>query len=96
MTLVQEKRQVTLYIHSKSPLSIGAVKVVRKISREKSFKAKYRLAVIEIDKKIELAEKNKILATPALIIETNNIEKRIIGNLSDLASIYRELSITGE
>lgn len=96
MAQAQEKWQVTLYIHSKSPLSFGAVKVMRKISRETSFKAKYRLTVVEIDKKLELAEKNKILATPVLIIETNHTTKRIVGNLSDLANIYRELSITGE
>lgn len=96
MTPVKEKQLVTLYIHSKSSLSFGAVKVMRRIASGTSFKANYRLVIIEIDKNPELAEQNKILATPLLIIKTKYREKKILGNLLDISGLRRELSITGD
>lgn len=92
----RNKKDLTLYIHSKSPLSRCALKNLRKISINASFKSKYNLHVVEIDNSPEIAEQKNILATPLLIYNANSDEIRILGNFSDLQSVYELLGIEGE
>lgn len=93
MKSLEDKIKLTLYIHSKSPLSRSAVKNINEISKNNAFKAKYQLNIIEIDKMPEIAEQKNILATPLLIYHTNESEMRILGNLSDLNCVYEALGI---
>ena len=75
-----DKQILTLYVHTKSPLSCSALKNLVKISQTNNFKKKYDLKIVEIDKHPEVIEKNNILATPLLILKSKNSEKRILGN----------------
>lgn len=92
----QAKIDLTLYIHSKSPLSRSALKNLGQVSNNPDFKSKYELRVIEVDKEPEIAEEKNILATPLLIYKVNGIETRILGNLSDLHCVSEMLGIAGD
>lgn len=89
----KDKQNITLYIHSKSPLSRSALINIKEIAKHASFKSKYQLDIIEIDKTPDIAEQKNILATPLLIYNSNGCETRILGNLSDLDCVYEALGI---
>lgn len=92
----RNQTDLTLYIHSKSPLSRSALKNLKKLSSNASFNSKYNLNIIEVDIYPDIAEQKKILATPLLVYNSNNYETRILGNFSDLHSVYEVLGIEGE
>ena len=77
-----------LFVVDKDDLSILAISNVKAFC-EKNMKNNYELTIIDIDKQIELAQKNRILAIPTLIKEEPSPEQRFIGNLSDTENLSR-------
>ncbi|KPA10378.1 KaiB domain protein [Candidatus Magnetomorum sp. HK-1] len=77
-----------LFVVDKDDLSILAISNVKAFC-EKNMKNNYELTIIDIDKQIELAQKNRILAIPTLIKEEPSPEQRFIGNLSDTENLFR-------
>lgn len=51
----------------------------------------YEIKVIDILKDTAAAEKNKILATPTLVYESDTTEKRVIGELKDLETAKKAI-----
>jgi circadian clock protein KaiB len=53
----------------------------------------FEIVVIDVLENPQIAEEEKILATPTLIKESPSPLKRIIGDLSDTAKVLRGLDI---
>ena len=71
-----------LYVAGNTPNSMRALKTLRNIL-ETEFKGVYALKVIDVLKNPQLAEEDKILATPTLSKILPPPVRRIIGDLSD-------------
>lgn len=71
-----------LYVAGNTPNSMRALKTLRNIL-EQEFKGVYALKVIDVLKNPQLAEEDKILATPTLAKILPPPVRRIIGDLSD-------------
>ena len=71
-----------LYVAGNTPNSMRALKTLRDIL-EKEFQGIYALRVIDVLKNPQLAEEDKILATPTLAKILPPPVRRIIGDLSD-------------
>lgn len=87
-----------LYVAGNTPNSMRALKTLRNIL-ETEFRGVYALKVIDVLKNPQLAEEDKILATPTLAKILPPPVRRIIGDLSDrervligLDLLYGELS----
>ena len=87
-----------LYVAGNTPNSMRALKTLRNIL-ETDFRGVYALKVIDVLKNPQLAEEDKILATPTLAKILPPPVRRIIGDLSDrervligLDLLYEELS----
>ena len=87
-----------LYVAGNTPNSMRALNTLREIL-ESEFKGVYALKVIDVLKSTQLAEEDKILATPTLSKILPPPVRRIIGDLSDrekvligLDLLYDELS----
>jgi circadian clock protein KaiB len=87
-----------LYVAGNTPNSMRAMKTLRNIL-ETEFRGVYALKVIDVLKNPQLAEEDKILATPTLSKILPPPVRRIIGDLSDrekvligLDLLYEELS----
>ena len=89
-----------LYVAGNTPNSMRALKTLRNIL-ETEFRGVYALKVIDVLKNPQLAEEDKILATPNLSKILPPPVRRIIGDLSDrervligLDLLYDELADT--
>jgi circadian clock protein KaiB len=87
-----------LYVAGNTSNSITALRTLRNIL-EQEFKGVYALKVIDVLKNPQLAEEDKILATPTLSKILPHPVRKIIGDLSDrkrvligLDLLYEELS----
>ena len=90
-----------LYVAVNTPNSMRALKTLRNIL-ETEFLGVYALKVIDVLKNPQLAEEDKILATPTLAQILPPPVRRIIGDLSDrervligLDLLYEELTEEG-
>lgn len=90
-----------LYVAGNTPNSMRALKTLRNIL-EMEFRGVYALKVIDVLKNPQLAEEDKILATPTLAKILPPPVRRIIGDLSDrervligLDLLYGELTEEG-
>ena len=90
-----------LYVAGNTPNSMRALKTLRNIL-ETEFRGVYALKVIDVLKNPQLAEEDKILATPTLAKILPPPVRRIIGYLSDrervligLDLLYEELNEEG-
>jgi circadian clock protein KaiB len=81
-----------LYITGKSARSDRAIENLRGIC-EKELAGKYALKVIDVLENPQLAEDEKILATPTLIRELPDPMRRIIGDLSNVEKVLIGLDL---
>ena len=89
---MQEKYVLRLYITGKTPRSEMAISMLRRICDE-DFKGQYQLNVIDILEQHQLAEDEKILATPTLIKVLPQPLRRIIGDLSNREKVLFGLDL---
>lgn len=98
MTALKKTYVLKLYVAGNTPNSIRALRTLRNIL-EQEFQGVYTLKVIDVLKNPQLAEEDKILATPTLSKILPPPVRKIIGDLSDrekvligLDLLYEELS----
>ena len=98
MTPLMKTYVLKLYVAGKTPNSVRALRTLKNILEEE-FKGVYALKVIDVLKNPQLAEEDKILATPTLSKVLPPPVRKIIGDLSDrekvligLDLLYEELS----
>lgn len=100
MDAPQKTYVLKLYVAGNTPNSIRALRILRNIL-EQDFKGVYALKVIDVLTNPQLAEEDKILATPTLSKILPPPVRKIIGDLSDrekvligLDLLYENLSAT--
>ena len=84
-----------LYVAGNTPNSMRALKTLRNIL-ETEFRGVYALKVIDVLKNPQLAEEDKILATPTLAKILPPPVRRIIGDLSDRERVLIGLDLLYE
>ncbi|HEY9906090.1 MAG TPA: circadian clock protein KaiB [Thermosynechococcaceae cyanobacterium] len=84
-----------LYVAGNTPNSIRALKTLNTILEEE-FRGVYALKVIDVLKNPQLAEEDKILATPTLAKILPPPVRRIIGDLSDREKVLIGLDLLYE
>ena len=73
--------ELRLYIAGQTPNSIAAIANLKKICEEQ-LKGKYRIEVIDLLRKPQLAKGDQIVAIPTLVRRLPPPVKKIVGNLS--------------
>jgi circadian clock protein KaiB len=84
-----------LYVAGNTPNSVRALKTLNTIL-EKDFQGVYALKVIDVLKNPQLAEEDKILATPTLARVLPPPVRKIIGDLSDREKVLIGLDLLYE
>jgi len=86
------KYVLKLYVTGQTPNSVRAIENLKKIL-EKDLKAMYELQIIDVQKNPQLAEEEKILATPTLSRVLPLPIRRIIGDLSEKEKVLLGLDL---
>lgn len=89
---VGRKYVLKLYVAGSTPNSVRAIKSLEKILSEE-FKGMYELRIIDVIKNPQLAEQDKILATPMLSRVLPLPIRRLIGDLSDKEKVLIGLDL---
>lgn len=84
-----------LYVAGNTPNSVRALKTLKTIL-EQEFQGVYALKVIDVLKNPQLAEEDKILATPTLAKVLPPPVRKIIGDLSDREKVLIGLDLLYE
>ena len=86
------KLLLKLYITGQTPKSERAITNIRRICEEE-LKGQYELVVIDVLERPQLAEDEKIMATPTLTRELPPPLRRVIGDMSDTDKVLLGLDI---
>jgi circadian clock protein KaiB len=81
-----------LYITGRTPRSEVAISNLRKLC-EQDLSGQYEMIIIDVLERPQLAEDEKIIATPTLIKELPPPLRRIIGDLSDKEKVLLGLDL---
>lgn len=87
-----QKYLLKLYITGQTPRSERAITNLRRLC-EAQLAGRYEMVVIDVLERPQLAEEEKILATPTLVREAPPPRRRIIGDLSDIAKVLIGLDL---
>lgn len=90
---MQDKFLLKLYITGQTPRSERAVRNLRQIC-ESELAGRYEIEIIDVLEMPQLAEDERIMATPTLIKELPPPLRRIIGDLSDKEKVLLGLDLT--
>jgi len=88
-----EKFVLRLYITGRTPRSERAIKNLKRVCDE-DLGDQYKLEVIDVLEHPQLAEDERILATPTLIRTLPPPMRRVIGDLSDREKVLLGLDIS--
>ncbi len=89
---MSNKMLLKLYVTGKTPRSERAIANLRRICQE-DLQGQYDLSIIDVLERPQLAEEEKILATPTLTKELPPPLRKIIGDLSDIEKILLGLDL---
>src|SRR4029077_1320421 len=81
-----------LYIAGQTPNSIAAIANLKKICEDK-LRGKYRIEVVDLLEKPQLAKGDQIIAIPTLVRRLPPPVKKIIGNLSKTENVIVGLDL---
>ncbi len=87
------KFKLRLYVTGKTPKSERAISNLKEIC-ERDLKGLYKLQITDVLESPQLAEDEKILATPTLIKDLPPPLKRIIGDLSNSEKVLLGLDLS--
>jgi len=90
---MEEKFLLKLYITGQTPRSERAVRNLRQIC-ESQLAGRYDIQIIDVLERPQLAEDERIMATPTLIKELPPPIRRIIGDLSDKDKVLLGLDLS--
>ncbi|MDJ0725695.1 MAG: circadian clock protein KaiB [Prochloraceae cyanobacterium] len=95
MSALKKTYVLKLYVAGNTPNSVRALKTLKNIL-EQDFQGVYALKVIDVIKNPQLAEEEKILATPTLAKVLPPPVRKIIGDLSDREKVLIGLDLLYE
>lgn len=84
--------RLRLYIAGQTPNSVAAIANLKKICEDK-LKGKYRIEVVDLLERPQLAKGDQIIAIPTLVRRLPPPVKKIIGNLSKTESVIVGLDL---
>jgi len=84
--------RLRLYIAGQTPNSIAAIDNLKKICEDK-LRGRYRIEVVDLLEKPQLAKGDQIIAIPTLVRRLPPPVKKIIGNLSKTESVIVGLDL---
>jgi len=84
--------ELKLYVAGQTPKSLAALSNLNKICKE-HLQGRYKLQVIDLVKKPQLAQGDQILAITTLIRKLPSPIRKIIGDLSDLEKVVVVLNL---
>jgi circadian clock protein KaiB len=84
--------QLRLYVTDQTPKSLTAFSNLKKLC-ESHLKGRYRITVIDLLKRPQLAKGDQILAIPTVVRMLPKPVRTIIGNLSDLERVLVGLDL---
>jgi len=84
--------RLRLYIAGQTPNSMAAIANLEKICEDK-LRGKYRIEVVDLLEKPQLAKGDQIIAIPTLVRRLPPPVKKIIGNLSKSESVFVGLDL---
>jgi circadian clock protein KaiB len=84
--------QLRLYVMDSTPKSIAAFSNLKKVC-ESHLKGLYRITVIDLVKRPQLARGDQILATPTVVRRLPTPVRTIIGNLSSVEHVLVGLDL---
>jgi len=84
--------RLRLYIAGQTPNSIAAIDNLKKICEDK-LRGKYRIEVVDLLEKPQLAKGDQIIAIPTLVRRLPPPVKKIIGNLSKTEGVVVGLDL---
>ena len=87
-----DKYVIKLYVTGQTPRSQLAIRNLRRLCEEE-LQGRYELEVIDVLERPQLAENEKILATPTVVKELPVPIRRIIGDLSDTERVLLGLDL---
>lgn len=91
MDLNQEYHLV-LFVAGASPNSVKAISNIKSIC-DKYLKGNYILEIVDVYKSPEVAQKEQIIALPTLIKKRPDVERRLVGDMSETEKVKRGLGI---
>lgn len=86
------KTQLKLFITGQTPRSVYAVENLNRICQE-VLRDRCEVIIIDVLENPELAEAERVLATPTLIKSAPPPARRVIGDLSDVQKVLRGLGL---
>lgn len=92
MAKQEKKWELRLYVAGKTPKSVAALHNLKKYC-ETHLKGQYKIEVIDLLKKPQLAEGDQIFAIPTLVRKVPEPIRKIIGDLSDEEKVLVGLNI---
>jgi len=90
------KYDLRLYITGQTPNSVRAIENLKAICEREPLAGQYELKVIDVLEHPNLAEDQKILATPTLIRNLPAPIRKIIGDLSDQEQVLLGLDLVSQ
>jgi len=87
-----QKYQLRLYVTGQTPRSKIAINNLQLLCKNE-LKGQYELSIIDVLERPQLAEDEKIIATPTLIKDLPPPLKRVIGDLSNKEKVLLGLDI---
>ena len=92
MAKQDKKWELRLYVAGKTPKSVAALNNLKKYC-ETHLKGQYRIEIIDLLKKPQLAEGDQIFAIPTLVRKVPEPIRKIIGDLSNEEKVLVGLNI---
>ena len=92
MNLFSKTCVLKLYVAGNTPNSVRALKILKDIL-EQDFRGIYALKVIDVIQNPQLAEEDKIMATPTLAKVLPPPVRKIVGDLSDREKVLIGLNL---
>ncbi len=86
------KCTLKLYVTGHSPSSVRALHNLKRILNS-DLKGEHEVVVIDVLEHPQIAEDERILATPTLVKESPPPVRRVIGDLSDMAKVALALEL---
>ncbi len=87
-----DKYLLKLYVTGQTPTSMRAIANIQRICEEE-LRGQYEMVVIDVLERPQLAEDEKILATPTLIKKLPPPLRRVIGDMSDTEKVLLGLDL---
>ena len=81
-----------LFITGGSPNSVRAINNIKSIC-ERYLKGNYILDIVDVYKNPEIAQREQIIALPTLIKKKPDMERRLVGDMSETDKVKRGLGI---